>query len=248
MCSYLLTCNTLTCNVSQSQSPHHPWCISSKLNAPRSTSLLSAFGGSRTSPVWYPKIICTTGQGWFRIFFPWASGRAASFWGSSWRLSNVSSNVWEAQGGCVLAHELPSRWVNVCSLQKKWGASQSHPVTEFKNPIHPSYTDTKREGHVCRSPTVPAWVGTPEGEPPSTRTHRAGPTWEKTRLVSSRYQTVLWFYHLRPVLPIILGCFFFFFFRGNSTGSEWIHPILSQKAKLISPSNILGFAPDEQLV
>lgn len=146
----------------------------------------------------------------------------------------------------VLAHELPSRWVNMCSWQKKWEASKFRPITEFKNPIHPFYMDTEREGHVCRSPTVPTWVETPDEEPPSTPHHRAGPTWEKTCLVSSRYQTVLWFYHLRSLLPIILG--FFYFFWGNSTGSGGIYLVLSQKAKLISPSSILGFAPDEQLI
>lgn len=70
----------------------------------------------------------------------------------------------------VLARELPSRWVNMCSLQKKWDASKFRPITEFKNPIHPSYVDTEREGHVCRSPTVPARVETPDEEPPSTPT------------------------------------------------------------------------------
>lgn len=40
----------------------------------------------------------------------------------------------------------------------------------------------------------------------------------------------------------------FGFFWYNSTGSSRIYPVLSQKAKLISRSNILGSAPDEQLV
>lgn len=64
----------------------------------------------------------------------------------------------------------------ICALcRKMWGASKFHPITEFKNPIHPSYMDTEREGHVHRSPTETAWVETRDEETPSTPTHDKKP-------------------------------------------------------------------------
>lgn len=147
----------------------------------------------------------------------------------------------------VLARELPSRWVNMCSLQKKWDASKFRPITEFKNPIHPSYVDTEREGHVCRSPTVPARVETPDEEPPST------PTPQSRTNLRKNVPCFMQIPNCTLVLPSEVtfayhSWIFFIFFWGNSTGSGAIYPVLSQKAKLISPSSILGFAPDEQLI
>lgn len=202
--------------------------------------------GGRSCPVWYPKIICATGQGCVRTCFPWASGRTASFWGSSWRVNKVPSNVWEAQGNWVLAHELPSRWVNVCSLQKKWGVSKFHPITEFQNPTHASYTDTEREGH---STGVLQYLHGLKHQMRSLLPHphqRAGPTWEKLCVYPADklyFDSIFWGQFCLSFLTA-----FFFFPWCNSTGSGRIYSVLSQKAKLISPSNILGFAPDEQLV